>query len=407
MTADTEATTDAAPISFPHTRGCPYEPPAGYDAFKGKGALQKVVLYDNTISWLVTDHALARKLLGDTRLSSNRTHPGYPALSPAERTPLPFRMLPDMDPPEHDIQRRLLLPSFTLKRARQMRPQIEKTSNDLLDQLLRKQPPVDLVSEYAVQLPMKIICEFLGIPYQDHAFFEDRGYKLEKLESVESVQQMIGELCGYLDELITRIAANPDPEPGLLPDLVQGPLATGEMSRQDLVVLSLVMLNSGHVTTSQMIALGLFTLFQHPDQLAQLRADLNLMPSAVEELLRYLSIADLNTKRVAMADVEAIDGVVIAEGEAVIVPNALVNRDPGAFVNPDVFDIDRTDEARHLALGFGAHQCIGQHLAKVEVEVALTGLLTRIPTLALAVPASEVEPVTGGVEGIAALPVTW
>ncbi|MFD8705615.1 cytochrome P450 [Kitasatospora sp. NPDC059648] len=393
--------------SFPLSRSCPYQPPTGYDDFKGKGPLQKVRLFDGRSAWLVSSHAVAHKLLGDPRLSNDRTRPDFPALSAAERTPRPFRMLPEMDSPEHDIQRRMLLPSFTLKRAREARPRIEEITNELIDAMQAKGGPLDLVSEFAIHLPSKIVCELLGIPFEDHEFFQDRGYRLEKVESVESVQQMIGELFGYLDRLITAMENADEPQPGLLGDLVAGPVANGEMSHQELVVLALVMLNSGHVTTSSMIALGVFTLLEHPDQLALLRAKPELMPSAVDELLRYLSIADTVTRRIAVADIE-IAGQTIAAGEGVLMPNALLNRDPEAFEEPDTFDITRSSESRHLALGFGVHQCIGQHLAKAEIEVALTALLTRFPTLRLAVPADQV-PLrdTGGLEGVSALPVTW
>ncbi|MFI9274315.1 cytochrome P450 [Kitasatospora sp. NPDC052896] len=398
-------TQQTPPVPFPQSRSCPYQPPTGYDAFKGNGPLQKVELFDGKIAWLVSSHAVAKKLLADARLSNDRTRSDFPALSDAERTPRPFRMLPEMDGDEHDAQRRLLLPYFTLKRARENRERITQIANELIDALLKKEGPLDLVSEFAIHLPSKVVCELLGIPFEDHEFFQDRGYRLEKVESQESVQQMIGELFGYLDRLIR--AMETDPRPGLLGDLVRGPVAAGEMTHQELVVLALVMLNSGHVTTSSMIALGVLVLLEHPEQFEQLRAEPELMPSAVDELLRYTSIADSVTRRIAVADIE-IAGEVIAAGDGVVMPNALLNRDPEAFEEPDAFDIRRGNTIRHLALGFGVHQCIGQHLARVEIEVALEALFTRIPTLRLAVPAAEV-PLrdTAGLEGVSELPVTW
>jgi cytochrome P450 len=399
----TEVTTTG---KFPQPRaaGCPYQPPPKYQEFFGKGVLQKVELYDGRWAWLVTSLPVARDLFSDKRLSSDRTRDDFPFLSPVERTPRPGRMYGELDGEEHDAQRRMLGASFGVRYANDLRPRIQELTDGLIDDMIEQGPPVDLVTALSVQLPMMVVCQLFGIPYEDHEFFRDRGYRLAHIESAETVRETMGDLIGYLDRLVSNLEGCP--AEGLMSELVHGPFAAGELDRTQLLLLGLVMLNSGHVTTSSMISLSVFTLLDHPEQLALLREDPSLWPQATEELMRYLSIADLSSRRIAAEDIE-IAGEVIKAGEGVIMPNALLNRDPDYFDDPNRFDITR-DKTSHLAFGFGQHQCPGKHLGRVEVETVLRTLFDRLPSLRLAVPREEV-PLRDmvGLQGVNELPVEW
>lgn len=183
-------------------------------------------------------------------------------------------------------------------------------------------------------------------------------------------------------------------------------VASGELEHDELVSNAVLLLVAGHDTTASTASLGVITLLEHPDQLAALRADPTLAPGAIEELLRYLSVADLVGNRVATADIE-IDGQLIRAGEGVIVPNSIANRDGSVFENPDTFDIRRAPR-HHIAFGYGVHQCLGQNVARLELEVMLTALFDRIPTLRLVVPVENLKMRPAALlQGVNELPVTW
>ncbi|MFD1047822.1 cytochrome P450, partial [Kibdelosporangium lantanae] len=208
------------------------------------------------------------------------------------------------------------------------------------------------------------------------------------------------ELMDYLDKLAG------DPPPGLIARLKADQVETGHLDERDLVMNALILLIAGHETTASMLSLAVITLLDHPDQLAKLRASADAVPSAVEELLRYLSIVDAGPGRVAVADIE-IAGVTIKAGEGVLIQNAISNRDPAVFPDPDTFDITRSAR-HHVAFGYGVHQCLGQNLARMELELALPALFERVPDLRLAVDVADLElrPATT-IQGVNALPVAW
>jgi pentalenic acid synthase len=210
----------------------------------------------------------------------------------------------------------------------------------------------------------------------------------------------------YLTSLVDRKEKEAEPGDGLLDTLVSEDLADGSLSRDDVIRLGIILLMAGHETTASMITLSTFTLLQNPAQLAVFRSDPGKAALAVEELLRYLSIGDV-AMRIAAADITVGD-VTIREGDSVMLSTSEINRDPAAFEDADVLDLERGSR-HHLGFGYGVHQCIGQNLARAEMESALTTLFTRIPGLRLAVPAEQVEikPAQSGVQGIYELPVAW
>lgn len=394
--------------SFPQARTCPHQPPPSYDGLRQRGPLQQVSLYDGRTVWLVTGYDLSRRLLTDARLSSDRTRDDFPAVSP--RFALVRRLssrtsIISLDPPEHSKYRRMLISDFAVRRIRAMRGDIERIVNRFIDELLAAGSPADLVTHFARPVPSMAICLLLGVPYEDHELFQDASRRLLESQTAEGTLAARQDLIDYLEGLVA--AQERQPGPGLLGRLISEQLATGVLDRSDLVSTAMLLLVAGHETTAAMIALGVIALLENPEQLAALRAAPQaVMPSAVEELLRYLSIADLAGVRVATADIE-VEGQTVRAGDGVIVANSMSNRDGEVFADPDAFDVRRSAR-HHLAFGYGVHQCLGQNLARLELEVALSTLFERIPTLRLAVPVEElpVRPATT-IQGVNELPVAW
>ncbi|RPK54552.1 Pentalenic acid synthase [Streptomyces sp. ADI96-02] len=392
-------------VSFPQDRTCPFHPPTGYRA-PGREAtpLSRATLYDGRTVWLVTGHAEARALLADPRLSSARENPAFPMLTARLAGTAQRRIeLLGVDDPEHHAQRRTLIPSFTVKRVAALRPQIQETVDRLLDAMIEQGPPADLVTSFALPVPSMVICALLGVPYADHEFFEAQSRKLLRGPTADDVDTARAALSEYFRALISR--KQRDPGEGLLDELISKQLDTGAIDRDQLVRLAQVLLVAGHETTANMISLGTFTLLQHPDQLARLRSTDAVVPSAVEELLRYLSIAD-GMSRLAVQDIE-VGGVTIRSGEGVVLPASVINRDPAVYPEPDELDLHRYAR-QHVAFGFGIHQCLGQNLARAEMETALRTLFDRLPDLRLARPADTIPFKPGDtVQGMLELPVTW
>ncbi|MFG2309182.1 cytochrome P450 [Streptomyces sp. NPDC048566] len=394
----------AEPVAFPQHRTCPYHPPAGYRPLREDRPLSRVSLFDGRTVWVVTGHGTARDLLTDPRLSSDRTRPAFPATTARLAGSFDRRVaLLGVDDPEHHAQRRMLVPSFTLRRTAALRPRIQETVDRLLDRMDRQGPPAELVNDFALPVPSTVICALLGVPYADHDFFEAQSRRLLRGPDGADVDDARSQLDDYFGTLIDRKRS--DPGDGLLDELVQDRMLTGEVDRQELIRLATILLVAGHETTANMISLGTFTLLRHPRQLDELRADPGLMPFAVEELLRFLSIAD-GLLRVATEDIETA-GRTIRAGDGVVFATSVVNRDARTFPDPDALDWHRPAR-HHVAFGFGIHQCLGQNLARAEMEIALLSLFERFPGLRLAAPADAVPFKPGDtIQGMLELPVTW
>jgi len=395
----------AETISFPQNRTCPYHPPTEYrDARRADGPVSPVRLFDGRTVWLVTGHTEARSLLVDPRLSSDREHPSFPIFVERLASSTLRRVeLLGVDDPEHNAQRRMLIPSFTVKRTAALRPQIQQTVDQLLDRMIEQGPPTDLIGAFALPVPSMVICSLLGVPYSDHEFFEAQSRKLLRGPEAADVEAARDALDDYFRTLIEQKRAAPGE--GLLDELIVKQLETGSVDHDQLVRLSEILLVAGHETTANMISLGTFTLLQHPDQLDRLRESDDLVPSAVEELLRFLSIAD-GISRVAVADIE-MDGVTIKAGDGVVLSTSVINRDENVYAAPDELDLGR-NARNHVAFGFGIHQCLGQNLARAEMEIALSTLFRRLPELRMAVPAEEIPFKPGDtIQGLLELPVAW
>lgn len=405
MTSTIPATDELGASEFPMARatGCPFDPPPQLKAIQEQGPPARVRLGNGTTPWLVTRYAEQRAVLSDPRVSSDVTHPGHPNSSMYTGGALGFNM---MDDPEHARLRRMVTAPFAIKRIDAMRPAVQGIVDSLIDDLLAGPKPVDLMEAFALPVPSLVICELLGVPYRDHEFFQATSGKLfSRAVSVEERTTSLAKLTGYLDELLGQKAAEPGDD--LLTRLVQR-IDEGELTREQAVTMGVLMLLAGHETTANMIALSTLALLEHPDQLALLRDsdDPKLVARAVEELLRYLNITHYGRRRVAVADIE-VGGQVIRAGEGIIAANDAGNRDPGAFADPDRLDL-RRDARHHIAFGFGVHQCLGQPLVRMELQIVYRTLYRRIPTLRVAAGLDEIPfKHDGAVYGVYELPVTW
>ncbi len=275
--------------------------------------------------------------------------------------------------------------------------------DERLDAMIAQGPPADLVSAFALPVPSMVICALLGVPYTDHDFFESQSRRLLRGPETADVLDARDRLEAYFGELIDR--KQKDQGTGLLDDLVHRQLRDGALDREGLIAMALILLVAGYETTANMISLGTFTLLQHPERLAELRADPQLLPAAVEELMRMLSIAD-GMLRLAVEDIE-VAGTTIRKGEGVVFATSVINRDETVYPDPDTLDWNRSSR-HHVAFGFGIHQCLGQNLARAELEIALYTLFDRLPDLRLAAPADEIPFKPGDtIQGMLELPVTW
>ncbi len=401
----TPAAHPAEPRNFPIGRKCPYRPSEDYATFRADGPMSRVRLYDGTVAWLVTGYREARALLADRRVSINPRLDGFPALS-AEMAGLENTGYTDVligvDPPVHTRQRAILIPSFSVRRMNALRPAIQQIVDQRVDAMLAAGPPADLVAAFALPVPSMAVCVLLGVPYEDRDAFEGPARSLFDSDPERAGAAMVA-LSDYFGQLIRRKEAQPGS--GLLDDLIAGPVRAGTLSREELVRYAMLMLIAGQDTTANVISLGTLALLEHPDQFARLHDDPELATGAVEEIMRYVSLIEA-ISRVAVEDIE-IAGHRIRAGEGVLIGAAAANFSSALVRTPDQLDVTRSPR-HHLGFGFGVHQCIGQNLARIELELVFRTLARRMPGLRLAVPADQIGTrVTGPMERLTALPVTW
>jgi cytochrome P450 len=311
-----------------------------------------------------------------------------------------------MDNPDHDALRRMITADFTVKRVESLRPAIQSIVDGLIDSIIVDGSDFDLVSRFALPVPSHVICVFLGAPLEDQGFFQERTRSLiDRASTPAETARASIDLRGYARELLDTKRRMPT---GDLTSRLSVLVQQERLSDIDAVEIVLSLIVGGHETTANMIALGTLALLQHPEQLARFRAgtEPQEIAGAAEELLRYLNIPHIGRRRVALADI-ALDGSVIQAGSGVIFANDIANRDPRAFKHPDDLDIRRHAE-HHLAFGFGIHQCIGQPLARVELQVAYETLFRRLPGLRLVSSIDEVEFKTDMINyGVWSLPLSW
>jgi cytochrome P450 len=404
-------TTSRDPGGEPEVRSYPFGPPDAlrihpyYEHLREQEPVSRVRLPYGGQAWLAVRYADVRTVMGDPRFSrAAALTRDEPRLGP---TPLPAGIL-TMDPPEHSRLRRLVAKAFTVRRTEQLRGRAQEITDGLLDAMIAAGPPADLVPALARPLPVAVICELLGVPFADRGDFELWSRALLTLDAPDSdqIRAYLRSLRDYMAGLVEQRRQAPTDD--LIGALVLARDEQDRLSEEELVSLCIGLLAAGHETTANQIGNFVVVLLTNPDQLHLLRDRPDLLPSAVEELLRYVPMApSAAVPRWATEDVELSDGTIVRAGEAVLPARTVANRDPAVFADPERVDITRSPNP-HLGFGHGVHHCLGAQLARVELQVALGALLARCPDLRLAVAAAELAWRPGmAIRGPLALPVTW
>lgn len=388
---------------FPLPRTDPLAPPPGYSLLRD-GPPRRVRLPHGDTPWLLTRYEDVRAALVDPRLSSDSRNPRLPQVVPLPPGPSRVSFL-RMDDPRHGVLRRMLTPEFTPRRMQSYRPWIARAVDELLDDLIRRGPVADLVEALAWPLPSLVISKILGVPYEDRVFFQANSKIIASgAGSAQEIAKAYADMSDYLDQLVRAKEAQPLDD--VLSRVALSYVATGQLGHDELVAMARLLLVAGHDTTANMLGLSVLTLLQNPGQRDRLRAEPELMPAAVDELMRFLSVSQSGTVRVVTADT-SIGGQRMSAGDGILLALPAANHDERAFPVPERLDIGR-DSHKHLGFGYGMHQCLGKPLAKIELEIALTAIFQRLPELRLAVGYEQLRfRHDGFVYGTYELPADW
>ena len=388
----------------------PFETPAGSDTeaegvrLLAEGPMARARMNGHDV-WLALGYEAVRQVLTDPRIGREAAvRPGSPVTNQAGNNP---ELLVSMDPPRHTRIRRLMGKAFTARMVARLEPRVRELVAALLDTLAVQDRPADLIRLVAEPLPIMVICELLGVPDDNRAQIREWAGRLiaETAYTPAEIAEAIQQVDAYLAQLVALKREKPDD--ALITALITVNDEGNHLSPTELISNVQLLLIAGHETTVSQIGNSVFTLLRHPDQLRLLAGRPELLPRAVDELLRYSRLTASTLPRVASADV-AVGDVVVRAGEAVIPMISVANRDPAAFNDPHSFDITRTGPAPHLAFGHGPHFCLGAPLAQLELRIVLGALSRRFPTLAPAVDLADLQWKTGlSVRALHALPVTW
>jgi cytochrome P450 len=385
-------------------RNNPLNPPELLSGLRAHDPISKVTMWDGRKVWLITRYEDARRILRDRRFSSDKDNPRFPVQSPGRAGSR--RLMSRMDDPRHREIRRTLVDDFLAGRIEQLRPDIERIVATQIDHLLETTPPVDLHQEFSLAVPTRMISELLGVPSSEQRLFQACT---RVIVSATVTRAEFSEADAELYAMCMRLLEQKEAEPSddLLGRLVVNEVRTGNLSYDDAAAAAMFLIVAGHETTANMISLGTLTILLNPDWFQAMRTQPDVATNAVEELLRFYTPQHDGLPRVAIKDVN-INGTLISAGDGVIVCVASGNRDEAVFPDPDKADFKRDGAQRHLAFGDGVHRCLGQWLARAELQTAFPALASRIPTLRLAVPFEELSfNEDSHIFGVRELPVTW
>ncbi|WP_344581883.1 cytochrome P450 [Streptomyces lunalinharesii] len=405
MTTTTSTPGASDPLPFPAPRGgCPFAPAPAYETARDELPLTQVTLYDGRKAWLITRHADARFVLSDPRFSADVRTPGFPMANERQRFLLQGEpSFVRMDAPEHTRQRGMLTKWFTARRIREMRPKIQSFADARIDRIAPR-GQAELVEEFALPLSSLVICDILGVPYEDHAYFERTSQAMLRWNATQDETLAAWtDLHDYLQRLAVSKLRTPDDR------VVSLLVERADLTHSEVASMCRTLLVAGHDTTAEAIAMSVAALLREPEKAAELRAHPERYAEAAAELLRYLSpVGHHGVGRVATEDV-VIDGRTIRAGEGALVVLPAANRDGRVWENAgELLGGEPGSTASHIALGYGPHYCLGASLARLEIEIALETLFRRLPRLRLAVPFEELafrEPAS--VHGLKELPVRW
>jgi cytochrome P450 len=392
------------------------DPYAGFGRLRERGPVLRGHYLDGSPAWFVTRYDDVRTVLTDPRFVNDPesvTGAGDTRASVMESIGVPVEYVRyligtvlDTDPPDHTRLRRLVSGAFTARRVAELRPRVEAITAGLLDGLARAGDPVDLVEAFAYPLPITVICELVGIDEADRPAWREWGRAIVAMEP-DRVGPAVRSMVDHINGLVERRRYTPADD--LLTALIRAHDDDGDrLSDAELVAMVLALVFAGHETTAHLIGNGTVALLTHPDQLDLLRADPDLWPAAVRELMRWCGPVQILRLRYAADDVE-LDGTMIRRGDAVQTVVVSANFDPRHYDDPQRLDVTRLVDAHgdgHLGFGQGIHYCLGAALARQEGEVALRGLVDRFPRLRLAAdPAALPWMPRPGTRRLAALPL--
>jgi len=388
---------------FPFENMTGLDAAAEYARMRREDPVPMVELAAGGRAYLATRYEDVKRVFGDQVFSREAARrPESAVLSPASR--VPFSLL-NMDPPEHTRIRRLIASAFTTRAVERLRPRVQQIADELVDAMLAQGPPAEFVAAFAAPLPALVISELLGVPAADRERLQAwLDVFVSSAVPPAEFAATIGAFMAYLGQLVaSRRAAPAD-------DLISALLAVQEdgatFSEPELLHTIFFLIGGGYETTAALLTNSIVILQRYPDQLALLRDKPDLVPDAVEELLRYVPIFWCGLERIASEDVE-LSGVPIPAGASVVPMIYAANCDPTLAEEPERLDLTRTQHP-HLTFGHGPHHCVGAPLARLELQIAFTTLLRRLPQLRPAGPEDTLNWKNAAlIVGPSALPVVW
>ncbi|GLW06362.1 cytochrome P450 [Microtetraspora sp. NBRC 13810] len=400
---------DKLPFTFLFDPEFAADPHAMYGPLRELGPVHPIDFPPGTSAFLILDYEHGRAALNDPRLSKDMLRNGPDWLQEETRiNPVISHHMLVQDPPDHTRQRRLVARAFTPRRVEELRPRVAEITDELIDAMVAR-GEADLIADFAVPLPITVICELIGIPVEIRPAFREWSQQV-LMVAVDEEQRAVqlravqGITDTFTDLIASRRAA---PREDLVSALIGARDDDGVLSEEEVLGTLVLLMIAGHETTVNLIGSGMAALLREPAQLRLLRERPELLPSAVEELLRLESPVERSTNRIAVQDLE-IAGTPIPAGSFVHVSLAAASRDPKVFPEPDRLDLAREGN-RHIAFGHGVHFCLGAPLARLEGQIAFGALLSRLPGIALACPPEDLRwSMSGSVtRGLVSLPVRF
>lgn len=389
------------PVVHPTTRSCPFDPHDGLRELREERPLAPMRCDGGRRGWLVTGHALVREVLTDPRFGSRLELVKFPVIVGDAELQAPAGMFSMMDPPEHTWYRRKLAAGFSSRRMQALTSRIEQIVDDRLTAMRRAGGPADLVTAVAAPLTNQVIGELLGIRIADEEAFRRAT---EKMFTLDGDGDQEGEGWAELSAVLSEFVREKQARPG--DDLLSVLIADDELSAEAVTTMAVILVTAAQDATTSVLALGTYALLANPDQLAALRAAPSLIDGAVEELLRYLTVNQFGSTRMALADFE-FHGESLRYGDLMTLSLSAANRDPAQFPDPDRLDVTRAASG-HVSFGHGVHHCLGAQLARIVLRTGFAGLLREFPGLRLAIPAAEVEMREDSLNySVRSLPVDW